>query len=216
VYAKPAIQTPLAGSAPPPLYLTHAVPARPLSGLRFCPFTDVLSVAHARGLSSVLVPGAGEPHFDSAEADPFERRAMRREREVRGLLDKIAPDMIALDPAFVGGLAPPPAPAPDVPFARLPRLERLRVQGKADEREEDADGDAEMGDVMEEGNHAPSRAEKEKHKMRGKGKSLKRSAPRPPLPSAPAHARTGICASSGRTSSTRARCAPSRVCVCIR
>jgi hypothetical protein len=88
--------------------------------------------------------------------------------------------MIALDPEFVGSLAPPSKLTtaidgkPDVPFARLPRLDRLRVQGKADEtevdmNEENAD-DAEDGGVKAN----VSRAEKEKKKMRGKNKSLKR------------------------------------------
>ena len=36
-----------------------------------------------------MVPGAGEPKFDSAEADPFENRKGRQEREVRALLDKV-------------------------------------------------------------------------------------------------------------------------------
>ena len=89
VYTKPAIQAPFAGVVAPPLYLTHAVPHRPLASLRFCPFQDVLAVGHAAGVSGVLVPGAGEPNFDSSEADPFENRKARREREVKGLLDKV-------------------------------------------------------------------------------------------------------------------------------
>lgn len=75
--------------APPPLYLTHPIPSRPLTSLRFCPFTDVLTIGHQKGLSSILVPGSGEPNFDSTEADPYENRRMRREREVKGLLDKV-------------------------------------------------------------------------------------------------------------------------------
>ena len=75
--------------APPPLYLTHPIPTRPLTSLRFCPFTDILTIGHQKGLSSILVPGSGEPNFDSSEADPFENRRMRREREVKGLLDKV-------------------------------------------------------------------------------------------------------------------------------
>lgn len=91
--------------------------------------------------------------------------------------------MITLDPEFVGSLAPEPKLTTAVddksglPFARMPRLERLRVSGKADETEDGdvqgAEGDAEGQD----GDDKPvrmSKAEKEKKKMRGKNKSLKR------------------------------------------
>ncbi|KAH9914178.1 BING4CT-domain-containing protein [Epithele typhae] len=183
VYMKPAIQNPFPGVVAPPLYLTHPVPHRPLTSVRFCPFQDVLTIGHQAGVSGILVPGVGEPNFDSSEADPFENKKARREREVKGLLDKIQPDAIALDPDFVGSLAPPPKlstavdGAHDVPFARLPRHERLRVMGKADETEE-ADGGADDGDNEDgdgEGKARPlTKAEKEKRKMRGKNKSLKR------------------------------------------
>ncbi|KAG1885237.1 WD40-repeat-containing domain protein [Suillus subluteus] len=90
VYTKPSIQTPHAAKAPPPLYLTHPIPHRPLTSVRFCPppFQDILTIGHNAGLSSILVPGVGEPNFDSTEADPFENKKARREREVKGLLDK--------------------------------------------------------------------------------------------------------------------------------
>ncbi|OCH89161.1 BING4CT-domain-containing protein [Obba rivulosa] len=176
VYTKPSIQTPFAATVAPPLYLTHPIPHRPLTSVRFCPYQDILTIGHSAGLSSILVPGSGEPNFDSMEADPFENRTARREREVKSLLDKIQPDMITLDPEFVGSLAPPPKlstaveGAHDIPFARLPRHERLRVSGKADETEE---GDARAASGGEEG--APqTKEEKEKRKMRGKNKSLKR------------------------------------------
>lgn len=180
VYTKPAIQTPFTPVVAPPLYLTHPVPHRPLSSLRFCPFQDVLTIGHAAGVSGILVPGAGEPNFDSSEADPFENKKARREREVKALLDKIQPDAIALDPDFVGALAPPPKLSTavdgqhDIPYSRLPRLERLRVAGKADETEvgdEDEDGGEE---AEKEGRKGASKAEKEKKRMRGKNKTLKR------------------------------------------
>ncbi|OAX41814.1 BING4CT-domain-containing protein [Rhizopogon vinicolor AM-OR11-026] len=180
VYTKPSIQTSHPAKAPPPLYLTHPIPHRPLTSVRFCPFQDILTIGHNAGLSSILVPGAGEPNFDSAEADPFENKKARREREVKGLLDKIQPDMITLDPDFIGSLAPQTKlttavnDTHDIPFARLPRLERLRVQGKADDTEAvDDDNDGDEGDGDKSGK-TQSRAEKEKRKMRGKGKSVKR------------------------------------------
>ena len=69
--------------------MTHPIPQRPLTSVRFCPFQDVLTIGHSSGLSSILVPGSGEPNFDSSEADPFENKRVRREREVKGLLDKV-------------------------------------------------------------------------------------------------------------------------------
>jgi len=92
--------------------------------------------------------------------------------------------MIALDADFVGSLAPPPkvtlpgGGTPDVPFARLPRLERLRVSGKLDEPEElDGDGvDAPLDEeaVASSGDKKLAREKKEKLKMRGKNKATKR------------------------------------------
>ena len=91
--------------------------------------------------------------------------------------------MITLDPEFVGSLAPEPKLTTAVngthgiPFARLPRLERLRVQGKADETEE-ADVDAPVAEDEDDKVSAQkkklTKEEKEKKKMRGKNKALKR------------------------------------------
>ena len=85
--------------------------------------------------------------------------------------------MITLNPEFVGSLAPPSKlttavnSTNDTPFARLPRLERLRIQGKADETEiPDSSGDEDQGPSgKKEGSTA-----REKKKLRGKGKSMKR------------------------------------------
>ncbi|KAI0317558.1 BING4CT-domain-containing protein [Amylostereum chailletii] len=178
VHSRPSIHQPFSAHVLPPLYLTHPIPHRPLNSLRFCPFQDILTIGHGAGLSSILVPGSGEPNFDSAEADPFENKKARREREVKALLDKIQPDMIALDPEFVGSLAPPSKLTTDgsIPYARLPRLDRLRTNGAADETEvmsdgnDNADGDGKTGD----NGKARDQEDREKRKMRGKGKSLKR------------------------------------------
>ncbi|KAK0199923.1 BING4CT-domain-containing protein [Desarmillaria ectypa] len=183
VYTAPTIYNPVHMNTQPPLYMTHPVPHRPLTSLRFAPFQDILTIGHSAGLSSILVPGSGEPNFDSTEADPFENKKARREKEVKALLDKIQPDLITLDPDFVGSLAPPSKPTEttfdgkpsvEIPFARLPRLERLQVQGKADETEVLSDDDEVSGAEADPETKARNKEEREKKKMRGKNKSLKR------------------------------------------
>ncbi|KAE9384270.1 BING4CT-domain-containing protein [Gymnopus androsaceus JB14] len=172
------------GTTPLPNAPLPSTSHRPITSLRFAPFQDVLTIGHAQGTSSILVPGAGDGGMDTSEGlDLYEGVKGRREREVRGLLDKIQPDMIALDSEFVGSLAPPSklttditggsgsSRATEIPFSRLPRAERLRVSGKADLTEE-VYSDAES---LEGGSkRKEDREEREKRKMRGKGKSLKR------------------------------------------
>lgn len=94
---------------------------------------------------------------------------------------QIQPDLITLDPSFVGSLAPPSKlttsvdgnPVTDVPYARLPRIDRLRVSGKVDVTEEGSDGDEDEDGTVGE-SKKKDREEREKRRMRGKGKSLKR------------------------------------------
>lgn len=123
--------------------------------------------------------------------------------------------MISLDPEFVGGLAPTSklttvaamTGAPEVPFARLPRIERLRVSGKADETEVNDEEDGEEAGEGAPGEKAnTSRMEKEKKKMRGRNKTLKRYAPGVWLVSAKVNSPlAGICASNARMLLTLAR-----------
>ncbi|KAH9979780.1 BING4CT-domain-containing protein [Russula compacta] len=190
VYSQPSIHTPHPVPSPPPLYVTHPQPAKPHTSLVFCPFQDVLAIGHAAGVSCILVPGAGEPNFDSSEVDPFEGSKARREREVKSLLDKVPfstlpflfslPHMIALDPEFLGGFAPHSKVTegldPDtLTFTRQTRLDRLRIQGKADETEDVSEDEAAVEYPADISNPPKrDRVGREKHKTRGKGKSLKR------------------------------------------
>ncbi|KAJ8108364.1 hypothetical protein ONZ43_g6447 [Nemania bipapillata] len=72
--------------------------------LRWCPLEDILGIGHDEGFSSIIVPGAGEPNMDVMEVNPLETVKDRQNREVRSLLNKLQPEMIALDPTFIGNL----------------------------------------------------------------------------------------------------------------
>ena len=52
-------------------------------------------------LTSIVVPGAGEPNYDSFENDPLMNAKQRRENEVQTLLSKLSHEMIGLGNRFL-------------------------------------------------------------------------------------------------------------------
>lgn len=85
-------------------YMAWGGEGKRMERVQWCPYEDVLGLGHDEGFSSIVVPGAGEANFDAFESNPFETAKQRQESEVKGLLNKLQPDMIALDPNFVGNL----------------------------------------------------------------------------------------------------------------
>jgi U3 small nucleolar RNA-associated protein 7 len=142
-------------------YMTNPFPSQPVHDVSFCPFEDVLGVGHSAGLSSLLIPGAGEPNYDAFEADPFESKRARQEREVHGLLDKIQPDQITMDRDLIGKVQRPQkdgavsaaagGPKPKgigprqsiIPHSKLSRAQRLEEAAGSAEDGSEAEGDKE-------------------------------------------------------------------------
>lgn len=85
-------------------YMKWGGDGRRIETVRWCPFEDILGISHDKGFASIIAPGAGEPNFDAMEVNPYEDTKKRQETEVRALLNKLQPEMIALNPDFVGNV----------------------------------------------------------------------------------------------------------------
>ncbi|KNZ45222.1 uncharacterized protein VP01_836g2 [Puccinia sorghi] len=176
-------------------YMNQLFPSQEVEQVQFRPFEDLLGVSHSSGFSQLIIPGAGEANFDSLEADPFETKSRKREREVHNLLDKIPFELINLNPNFVGSVAPKAEstyqlyqatsssikgknnqtivvhdPNTKTPYRKLNRIQKLELSGldplEGDEEEGEQDDDDAQG--------AGTGKTNEKKKMRGKNSSLKR------------------------------------------
>ncbi|KAG5440162.1 hypothetical protein PCANB_001731 [Pneumocystis canis] len=85
-------------------YMTHLIPGSIVKHVKFCPYEDILGLGHAQGFSNLIIPGSGEPCYDAYEVNPYETKKQRREKEVISLLEKLQPEMIALDPNYIGNV----------------------------------------------------------------------------------------------------------------
>ena len=85
-------------------YMGWGGEGRRIERIRWCPFEDILGIAHDKGFSSIIIPGAGEANFDALEINPYETTKQRQEGEVKALLNKLQPEMISLKPDYVGNL----------------------------------------------------------------------------------------------------------------
>ncbi|KAI5168398.1 U3 small nucleolar RNA-associated protein 7 [Pancytospora epiphaga] len=68
-----------------------------INSLEFCNHEDILAVGHSAGVSYLVVPGSGDPVYDSTETTPFMTSAQRKQVEVKRLLEKIPADLISHD-----------------------------------------------------------------------------------------------------------------------
>lgn len=109
-----------------------------------------------RDHSSIVIPGSGEPNLDSMEhfTNPYMDTKQRRETEVRSLLEKLRPDMIALDPDVIGSIE-----------------ESNLIQKQ--QRSRDL---AESADAKKAAEKEATKNKKQKKKMRGRGKIGKKLA----------------------------------------
>lgn len=83
-------------------YMKHLFAGNRVNNMSFVPFEDLLGVGHQKGVTNLIIPGAGEANFDALEINPYETAKQRQEQEIRTLLNKLPADSISIDPNVIG------------------------------------------------------------------------------------------------------------------
>jgi U3 small nucleolar RNA-associated protein 7 len=78
-------------------YMSHSLGKGVVSSLEFCPYEDILTIGHSKGTSNMIVPGSGDPIYDSYEESPYQTKKQRQEMEVNRLLEKIPYTLITMN-----------------------------------------------------------------------------------------------------------------------
>jgi U3 small nucleolar RNA-associated protein 7 len=58
-------------------YMKYASPKN-VRNMRFVPFEDVIGLGETKGFSSIIIPGSGDPNYDTFEFNPFESKKQKR------------------------------------------------------------------------------------------------------------------------------------------
>lgn len=131
-------------------YMAWGGEGQHIERVRWCPLEDILGVSHDQGFSSLIVPGAGEANFDALEINPYENVKQRQEAEIKGLLNKLQPEMISLDPDYVG------------------KLDLASAEVRKKERESDKQADDQLAKLKNRGRGKNSALRKHLRKKGGK------------------------------------------------
>ena len=162
LFTTPASASIASGTQPSKIqspYMSYTAPSiSPIQTLQFCPFEDLLGIAHSQGFTTTIVPGSGEPNYDSLSTNPYETTKQRQETEVASLLQKLQPETIALNPHFIGNLD-------TASHLQTSRSKNLDYDPKLEEKQklERLEHQSKNGD-----------ADNEKFRARGKNSALRR------------------------------------------
>jgi U3 small nucleolar RNA-associated protein 7 len=85
-------------------YMYYKLARGSIRGMAFCPYEDLLAFGHLDGIATIIIPGSGEPNFDSYAANPYRSTKSSKKIELRDLIEKLKPETIVLNPEFIGGM----------------------------------------------------------------------------------------------------------------